>query len=164
MQSVSESLGRFRGAHRRFERTAIVQGVELFTDYGHNPEEIKNALSIAKKHARGRLIAVWQPHTYSRTKDLYDGFLTCFEEADVVVVTDIMGAREVDPGDIRSSMPVNDMQKAGKQAFLTPTFDDAEQFLRGMWKEGDLVITLGCGNIDLLNEQIEKHEQEKASH
>lgn len=67
-----------------------------------------------------------QPHTYSRTKALFDGFLTCFDEADEVLVTDICGAREVDPGDINSGMLVDAMVKKGIHAHLTPSFDDAE--------------------------------------
>ena len=98
-----------------------------------------------------------QPHTYSRTKTLFDGFLKCFDDADEVLVTDICAAREVDPGDINSGMLVDAMVKCGIRAHLTPTFDDTEAYLRAHWKEGDSVVTLGCGDIDLLNEQIVQH-------
>ncbi len=161
MQAAAESLSRFTGAHRRVEKTGTIDGAELFTDYGHTPEEIQSALSVAKLRAKGRVIAVWQPHTYSRTKTLYEGFLGCFEDADAVLIADIMGAREKDPGDIKSEMFVNDLTKRGKEVYLTPTFDDAEQFLRGYWKEGDLMISHGCGNIHLLNEQIHRHGDTK---
>ena len=150
-------ISRFTGARRRFELTGTVSGVELFHDYGHNPVEIRNAVSIARKRCSGRLFAVVQPHTYSRVKTLFADYLTCTEEADVTLVTDIYGAREVDPGDIDSGMLVNGMREHGVNAYWTPTFDDTEKMLRKMWKPGDLVITLGCGNIDLLNERISEH-------
>ncbi|MGI6236023.1 MAG: UDP-N-acetylmuramate--L-alanine ligase [Candidatus Excrementavichristensenella sp.] len=157
MQEVARILGRFTGAKRRFELTSVTDGVRVYHDYGHNPTEFKNVLSIAKLQPHKRLWAVWQPHTYSRTKKLFDKFLDAFHDADKVVVTDICAAREKDPGDIRSSMLIKPLRQHGADAVLTPTFDDAEAYLRAHWQPGDLVITLGCGDIDLLNEQILEH-------
>ncbi len=162
MAKAAFSLGRFSGAHRRFEHTGTVQGVKLYHDYGHNPTEMKNALSIAKLQPHNRLWAVMQPHTYSRVKRLFDDYLTCTAAADITLVTDIYAAREKDPGDIRASMVVEGMVKNGIDAHLTPTFDDTEAYLRAHWQPGDLVITMGCGNINLLNEQIEKNEENRA--
>ena len=148
------AVSHFTGARRRFEKTGEVCGVELFHDYGHNPVEMRNAVSIARKRCRGRLFVVVQPHTFSRVKTLFNDYLTCTELADYTLVTDIYGAREKDPGDINSGMLVNGMREHGIEAFWTPSFDDTENKLRSMWQPGDLVITLGCGNINLLNEQI----------
>ena len=147
----------FMGARRRFELTGEVDGVELFHDYGHNPVEIRNAVSIARKRCSGRLFAVVQPHTFSRVKTLFDNYLTCTDIADVTLVTDIYAAREKDPGDIDSGMIVDGMREHGVEAYWTPTFDDTEKMLRSLWKPGDMMITLGCGNINLLNEQIAEH-------
>lgn len=157
MDGVARTLSRFTGAHRRFELTSVTDGVKIYQDYGHNPAEIKNALRIAKLQPHKRLWAVWQPHTYSRTKKLFDGFVETFDDADIVLITDICAAREADPGDIRSEMLLPPMRARGVNATVTPTFDDAETYLRAHWQPGDLVITLGCGNIDLLNEQIALH-------
>ncbi len=157
IQQVCDSLSRFEGAHRRFELTSTTDGVQIYTDYGHNPTETENALSIAAKVPHKTLWAVLQPHTYSRTKKLFDQWMTCFSNADKVLVTDICAAREVDPGDINAGMLVDAMKKAGIDATLTPSFDDAEAHLRAHWQPGDLVVSLGCGNIDLLNEQIRDH-------
>ena len=157
MGQVAKSLGRFTGAHRRFELTSVTDGVSVYQDYGHNPAEIKNALAIAKLQPHKTLWAVWQPHTYSRTKKLFQQFLDTFHDADKVVVTDICAAREKDPGDIHAAMLIEPLKEHGAQAYHTPTFDDAEAFLRANWQCGDLVITLGCGDIDLLNEQIKRH-------
>ena len=89
----------FRGAHRRNELTSVTDGVKVYTDYGHNPAEIRSALDIAAMEPHKTLWAVWQPHTYSRTKTLFDQFLTTFDKADKVLVTDICAAREKGPGD-----------------------------------------------------------------
>ncbi|MDO4546541.1 MAG: UDP-N-acetylmuramate--L-alanine ligase [Clostridia bacterium] len=157
MSRVAESLERFTGAHRRFDLTSVTDAVRIYQDYGHNPTEIKNALKIAKLQPHGTLWAVWQPHTYSRTKKLFNQFLDTFHDADKLLITDICAAREADPGDISSKMLIAPLRERGCDAVLTPGFDDAEKYLRAHWKPGDLVITLGCGNIDLLNEQIALH-------
>ena len=161
MEDVSRALAQFRGAHRRNELTSVTDGVKVFTDYGHNPAEIQSALEIASLEPHKTLWAVWQPHTYSRTKALFDQFLDTFGRADKVLVTDICAAREKDPGDIRSEMLIEPLRAHGVDAVLTPTFDDAEAYLRAHWQPGDVVITHGCGDIDLLNEQIALHGDTK---
>ena len=162
-EKAAESLERFTGAHRRFERTDVIDGVEIFHDYGHNPVEMKNALSIARKRCKGRLWAVMQPHTFSRVRTLFEDYLTCTAAADYTLVTDICAAREKDPGDLNSGMLVEGMRKHGIDARWTPSFDDTETWLRDHWKAGDLVLTMGCGDINLLNDQIHRHQTEKGS-
>lgn len=157
MAKVAQALDQFVGAHRRFEHTSTTDGVKCFTDYGHNPAEIKNALQIAKLQPHGELWSVFQPHTYSRTKTLFDQFLETFDLADHVLITDICAAREKDPGDIHSSMFIEPLRARGIDAVLTPSFDDAEAYLRAHWRSGDLMVSHGCGDIDLLNEQIAAH-------
>ena len=156
-EKAGAALSRFTGAHRRFELTDVIDGVEIFHDYGHNPAEMRNAVSIARKRCRGRLWAVMQPHTFSRVRTLFDQYLTCTEEADFTLVTDICAAREKDPGDLNSGMLVDGMKKYGIRAVWTPSFDDTEEYLKKNWKPGDLVITMGCGDINLLNDQIHRH-------
>ena len=158
---AAASLERFTGAHRRFERTDVIDGVEIFHDYGHNPTEMRNALSIARKRCHGRLWAVMQPHTFSRVRTLFDQYLTCTEAADYTLVTDICAAREADPGDLNSGMLVDGMRENGIDAFWTPTFDDTEAYLRSHWQSGDLVLTMGCGDINLLNDQIHRHQLQR---
>lgn len=157
MQKVAGALKNFVGAHRRFECTSITDGVKCYTDYGHNPAEIRNALKIASMQPHGELWSVFQPHTYSRTKTLFNQFLETFDLADHVLITDICAARESDPGDIRSEMLIAPLRERGIDAVLTPSFDDAEAYLRTHWKSGDLMVSHGCGDIDLLNEQIAQH-------
>ena len=158
VELAAETVSAFRGAHRRFELTDRFRGIEIFHDYGHNPTEMRNVLSVARKRCRGgRLIAVMQPHTFSRVKALFADYLTCTKEADITLVTDICAAREKDPGDISSAMIVEGMRQHGVTAFLTPTFDDTERWLRDHWRSGDLIITMGCGDINRLNDQIHEH-------
>lgn len=156
-EKAVESLTRFAGAHRRFERTDVIDGVEIFHDYGHNPAEMRNALSIARKRCKGRLWAVMQPHTFSRVRSLFNQYLTCTSAADFTLVTDICAARESDPGDLNSGMLVEGMKANGLDAVWTPSFDDTEAYLKAHWQPGDLVLTMGCGDINLLNQQIHEH-------
>ncbi|MBQ9179662.1 MAG: UDP-N-acetylmuramate--L-alanine ligase [Firmicutes bacterium] len=160
MEKVFATAGKFTGARRRFEKTGELNGAEIFHDYGHNPTEIKNALYVARKRCReGRLWAVVQPHTYSRLKASFDDYVTCVGKADVVLVTDIFAAREKDPGDIESGMLVDAMQKMGVNAYLTPAVHDAAKMISGGVASGDLVITLGCGDINGLNNILAGHAE-----
>jgi len=154
MVQACRTLCEFVGAHRRFEYTGMVQGMLMYHDYGHNPAEMKSAISVAKMQHR-RVIAVMQPHTYSRVKGLFKDYLTCTQVADLTLVTDIFAAREVDPGDINSYMLVEGMRAAGVDAHLTPSFQDTKDYLLRHGQPGDLVLTMGCGNINLLNEQMQ---------
>jgi len=161
MKIVCEALFRFHGARRRFELTGVIDGVKLYHDYGHNPEEMRNVLSIARLQPHRRLWAVMQPHTYSRVKKMLPQYFTCTQAADITLVTDIYAAREKDPGDIRAEQIVDGMLSQGLCAVHTPTFDDTEAYLRAHWETGDLVVTMGCGNINQLNEQMHAHEESK---
>ena len=161
-QEACNIIGRFTGAKRRFEMTGTLNGAELFTDYGHNPTEIRNAVSIARKRCRqGRLWAVIQPHTYSRIKTLFNDYMTCTKEADITLVTDIYAARETDPADIDSKMLVDGMNDTGVKAVLTRTFEDAANEIISGIRPGDLMITLGCGNINLLNDMLLEKKESK---
>ena len=158
MAAACEALSAFTGAHRRFELTGVIDGVKLYHDYGHNPVEMRNALSIAKMQPHNRLWAVLQPHTYSRVKRMLAQYFTCTQAADITLVTDIYAAREKDPGDIHAKQIVDGMLECGILAVHTPSFADTEAYLRAHWQPGDLVLTMGCGNINQLNEQINAHE------
>lgn len=154
---AAAALSDFTGVHRRFEHTGTIDGVKLYHDYGHNPVEMRGALSVAKMQPHNRLWAVMQPHTYSRVKRLFPDYIHCCEDADEILITDICAARETDPGDINSQMLVDAIAETGQQVHLTPTFDDTEAYLRAHWQPGDLVLTMGCGNINELNEQINRN-------
>ena len=156
-REVAASLEKFTAPHRRFEYTGTVCGVRLYTDYGHNPAEMHSALMNADMQPHHRLWAVMQPHTYSRVKTLFNDYIHCCDLADEILITDIFAAREKDPGDIHASMLVDAIAATGQNVHYTPTFDDAEAYLRANWQPGDLVITMSCGDIHLLNNQIQQH-------
>lgn len=156
-KEAAASLSRFAGVHRRFEFTGLIDNVKMYHDYGHNPTEMRAAISVACQQKANHVWAVMQPHTYSRVKSLFEDYLTCTKEADYTLVTDIFAAREKDPGDIKAEMVVEGMLKNGVHAVHTPSFDDTEKYLRAHWQPGDLVLTMGCGNINLLNEQMQLH-------
>ena len=156
-QDVAASLERFTAPHRRFEHTGDVCGVSLYTDYGHNPAEMNSAVQNAVAQPHNRIWAVIQPHTYSRVKTLFADYIHCCDQADEILITDIFAAREKDPGDIHATMLVDAIAKTGQHVHYTPTFDDAERYLRANWQPGDLVITMSCGDIHLLNQQIQEH-------
>lgn len=158
-EEIAEALHGFAGAHRRFEKTGEVDGVVLYHDYGHNPEEFRSVIPLAAALPHRKLFVVCQPHTYSRTKALFQDYLTAFDGADEVLVTDIYAAREKDPGDIHATQLVNALKEKGVPAVYTKDFDGTEQYLNENWQRGDVVITLGCGNINLLNEQIHSHHK-----
>lgn len=156
MQAACRGASAYLGAHRRFEFTGLVQGMRLYHDYGHNPAEMEAAIRVAKMQGR-RVIAVMQPHTFTRVKALFEDYLTCTQAADITLVTDIYAAREKDPGDIHSRMLVAGMLEKGITAHLTPTFDDTENWLLQHGLEDDLVLTMGCGDINLLNHQMQRN-------
>ncbi|GHU71037.1 UDP-N-acetylmuramate--L-alanine ligase [Clostridia bacterium] len=159
-ERAAAALNAFQPVHRRFEITGTVDGVTLVHDYGHNPPEMRNAMRVAKMQLsdpKQHLWAVMQPHTYSRLKGLFADYIHCCDDANTILVTDIYAARESDPGDIHSTMLVDAMRRDGLDAVHTPTFDDTERYLREHWHPGDLVLTMGCGNINLLNAQIQAH-------
>ncbi|HHT14605.1 MAG TPA: UDP-N-acetylmuramate--L-alanine ligase [Clostridiales bacterium] len=160
VQEACQAISSFTAPHRRFEHTGDVQGMKMYHDYGHNPAEMASAIEVALLQKR-RLIAVMQPHTYSRVISLFDDYLTCTQKADITLVTDIYAAREKDPGTINSQMLVDGMRRHGVKAILTPGFDDVEDWLLTNGREGDLVLTMGCGNINLLNEQMQRNANAK---
>ncbi|MEG0768004.1 MAG: UDP-N-acetylmuramate--L-alanine ligase, partial [Clostridia bacterium] len=152
VSQAAQALCHFSGVHRRFEQTGEVEGVLFYHDYGHNPTEMHNALSVAKMQPHRKLWAVMQPHTYSRVKRLFADYIHCCDSADEILITDIYAAREKDPGDINANMLVQAIEKTGQSVHYTPNFADTEAYLRAHWQPGDLVLTMGCGNINVLND------------
>lgn len=156
LQKSCEALSLFGGVGRRNEYTGTVKGMQLFHDYGHNAQEMAAAISVARRIAP-RLIAVMQPHTFSRVINSFSDIAACTKLADITLVSDICPAREKDPGTISSQMLVAQMRKNGIDAQHTPSFDDIERWLLENGHEGDVVLTMGCGDINDLNIQMQTH-------
>lgn len=153
-QAILKAVENYLPLHRRMEVIGLFEEATVMTDYGHHPTEINATLEALSEHKKGRLICVFQPHTYTRTYTLMDEFAEAFYNADEVVVTEIMGAREVDTGLVKSEDLVERLQKNGVKTVYCKTFDDAENYLSGKVKADDLILTTGCGNIDELAHQM----------
>jgi UDP-N-acetylmuramate--alanine ligase len=148
-----EALTDFRGVARRFEVKGEAGGVVVIDDYAHHPTEIRATLRAAReRYPERRIWAVWQPHTYSRTKALLDGFAASFGDADRVVVLPIYPARETDTLGISAADVVEVMDHTG--AYVAGSMKEAVEQLRTGVRPGDVVLTLGAGDGDWVGEQI----------
>lgn len=154
LQTIKESLRNYTGLKRRMEIIGHVNDATIMTDYGHHPSEIEVTLDALKEHTEGKLVCVWQPHTYSRTKALFDEFLTCFDSADEVIITDIYAAREKYDSSIHSKDVVDALKEKGINAKYLATFEEARDYVYEIANPADLIITTGCGNPDVLAHMI----------
>ena len=147
--AIRQGLEGFAGVKRRFTTTGIVDGVRVIDDYGHHPEEISAVLKGARSMTGARLVAVVQPHRYSRLRDLFEGFCACFNEADAVIVADVYAAGEPPIEGIDKDALVDGLRRHGHRRVLSL---DAPDSLAGlvaeeMGGEGGLVVLLGAGDI-----------------
>ena len=157
VSATVSALLHFGGAKRRFEKKGVVNGVTIVDDYAHHPSEIRATLTAAKHYPHKTLWCVFQPHTYSRTKMFFNDFVEVLSLADKIVLADIYASRETDPGDISSLNLVEKLQNAGKEVYYFPTFEEIEKFLLSNCQEGDLLITMGAGDIVNIGEALLKH-------
>ena len=154
LQRAIESLKNFCGAKRRFEKKGMLNDAEIYDDYAHHPSEIKATLLAAKNRNMKKVWCVFQPHTYSRTKALLNEFANAFYNADQVIITDIYAAREKDTGEISSKDLVNEIQKTSKNAIYIKEFSDIENYLRDNLQAGDILLTIGAGNVYKIGEKL----------
>lgn len=152
---ISDALKKFTGTERRFEKKGVLNGVTIIDDYAHHPTEMKATLNAALKYPHKTLWCVFQPHTYSRTISFKDEICKALSLADKVILTDIYAAREKDPGTISSKMLAEEISNHfGKTAYYFSDFCDIEKFLLANCKEGDLLITMGAGNVVKIGEDL----------
>jgi UDP-N-acetylmuramate--alanine ligase len=145
---VRASLRNFKGVRRRFTKTGEWNGVSVIDDYGHHPVEIAAVLKAARAVTTGKVIAVVQPHRYTRLRDLFDGFCTCFNDADTVLVADVYAAGETPIDGIHREALVEGLLAHGHRH--ADALDDPAALattLRALAKPGDLVVCLGAGSI-----------------
>src|SRR6266699_2110704 len=153
---IAEALGEFSGADRRFQFKGEERGITVVDDYGHHPTEIKATLSAARIGAPNRRIVVLlQPHRYTRTNDLMDEFARAFNNADVLLVTDIYAASETPIDGVNAEVLTNRIKSYGhKNAEYIGALENGPQILGGTVREGDLVITLGAGSVHRVGDQL----------
>lgn len=154
IETIRKNLKAYTGLKRRMEIVGHVNDATIMTDYGHHPSEIKVTLDALREHTEGKLVCVWQPHTYSRTKRLFNDFLTCFDSTDEVIVTDIYAAREKFDPSIHSKDVVDALIESGINAKYLGTFEEARDYVYQIANPKDLIITTGCGNPDVLARMI----------
>ena len=156
MDSIRQGLLAFEGTERRFELKGSFNGVTVVDDYAHHPTEITATLTAAEKFPHKHLWCVFQPHTYSRTRALLKEFAQALSQAENIVLADIYAAREDDPGDISSRTLQEEIKKLGKDAYYFPSFEEIEKFLSEKCINGDLLITMGAGNVVSIGEDLIK--------
>lgn len=142
------SLSKFRGAQRRFQKIGESQGIQVFDDYAHHPTELRATLAAAKTMRPKRVVAVFQPHRYTRTKLLVNDFASAFQDADILIVNEIYSAGEKPIPGVNAQMLVREISARTKQH--VEYYEDTEAIVARLAEiatAGDLIITLGAGNI-----------------
>ncbi|TLN24691.1 hypothetical protein FDZ71_01830 [bacterium] len=145
--AIQQSLGTFEGARRRFEHRGVFNGATVVDDYAHHPTEIRATLAAAAQTDHKKVWCVFQPHTYTRTMELMQEFSTCFSGADQVIITRIYAARETDTLGIHGKDLVDRIIQSGDNAIYLDTFPEIVDYLSAHVSEGDLILTVGAGNI-----------------
>lgn len=155
--TVQKALASFHGTERRFEYKGEKNGFTIIDDYAHHPTEIEATLTAAQPYPHKTLWVAFQPHTYTRTRAFLKDFARSLSLADKIILTDIYAAREQDPGDISSEMLADEIRKLGKDVYYFPDFEDIKKFILNNLVNGDLLITMGAGNIVDIGESILKN-------
>lgn len=157
---IVEALASFCGAKRRFETKAKINDMWFVDDYAHHPTEIRAVLAAAKQTGMNRIIVCFQPHRYTRTKLLLEEFKHAFDEADILAITDVYAASEEILEGGTSDVLVKAIREAtGKNVIYTPTYEGAFNYLKGIIKPGDLVMSIGAGRADLVLEKLIKENE-----
>jgi UDP-N-acetylmuramate--alanine ligase len=144
---ISAGLLAFGGADRRFQYKGTYQGATVIDDYAHHPTEITASLMAAANYPHQRIICVFQPHTYTRTKAFLPEFAKALSLADIVVLADIYAAREEDIYGVSSRDILKLLQEKGVESYYFPSFEEIENFLSKKCMNGDLLITMGAGDV-----------------
>lgn len=156
-------IEKFTGVYRRWEKKGEANGITVYDDYAHHPTECKATLSGAKFGWRRRVVCVFQPHLFSRTRDFYEEFGKAFLLADVLIVTDVYPAREEPIQGITGELIVNAAKQYGhKNAHYIQDKKNVPEYLKRITKKGDIVITMGAGDIWKFGEQFLKSLQRGA--
>jgi UDP-N-acetylmuramate--alanine ligase len=145
---LKRSLAGFKGVKRRFTVTGVVDGITVIDDYGHHPVEIAAVMAAARRSAQGRVIAIVQPHRFTRLQSLFAQFCTCFNEADTVIVADVYPAGEAPiPGISRDAL-VEGLRTRGHRSVVSlPSPKDLADIVAGIADPGDFVVCVGAGSI-----------------
>ena len=151
---ISEALSAFRNTRRRFEFYGERDGIRVYHDYAHHPSENRAALDAASRVQHNRLWCVFQCNSYTRAKTLFTGVVDCFNQADAVLVPDIFPGREKDDGSVHARDMVAGINAGGGNGIYLPTFEDIRAWLDENAAPGDIVITLGSGDVYIQTKKL----------
>jgi UDP-N-acetylmuramate--alanine ligase len=146
--AIRKAIAGFGGVKRRFTRTGAWNGLTVIDDYGHHPVEIAAVLKAARESTNGKIVAVVQPHRYTRLQSLFDEFCSCFNDADAVVVAEVYPAGEAPIAGIDRDHFVQGLRAHGhREVIALQNSSDLARIVKGIARSGDLVVCLGAGNI-----------------
>lgn len=154
LNTIKDSLATYNGCDRRFQIKGEIGGITVIDDYAHHPDEILATLEVLKEYKDGTTWCVFQPHTYTRTNAFLEDFAKALSLADKVVLTDIYAAREKNTIGVTSKDLLAELEKLGSEAYYFPSFDEIENFLLENCNAGDLLITMGAGDVVIIGEKL----------
>lgn len=155
-ESVVSGLKAFHGADRRFQHKGEVNGITVIDDYAHHPTEIRATLNAARNYKDKKITVVFQPHTYTRTKAFFDDFVDALMIADQIILAEIYAAREKNTIGISSKDLEEALIKKGADAKYFEKFEEIEEYILKNCQPGELLITMGAGNVDIIGDNILK--------
>jgi UDP-N-acetylmuramate--alanine ligase len=163
IEAIRAALDQFRGVDRRFQLRGRVRGVSVIDDYGHHPTEVKATLAAAKQCGYRKVHVIFQPHRYTRTRDLMEDFTTAFADADSLLVLDIYAASEKPIEGISGELLAQTIrEKGGRSAQYSSSFGDAASSAVSAAQDGDMILTLGAGSVSQLGPMILEKLNEEA--
>lgn len=151
---AAKGIETFCGVHRRFEKKGMYHGATVIDDYAHHPTEIQATLKAARTFPETALKCVFQPHTYSRTRLLWEEFVQSFDLADELIITDIYAAREEPDGVTHPEKLAEEIRKRGVNARYLKTFEEIEDYFRKTLRENDMLLTIGAGDVYKIGEAL----------
>lgn len=152
--AAAKGIENFKGTHRRFEKKGFVNNAVIIDDYAHHPTEIKATLKAAKAFEHNRIICIFQPHTYSRTRTLWNEFKEAFDDADELILTHIYAAREVFDGVTKPEDLAEEIKERGVNAKFIDDFDDIVKYIKKTAADGDIVFTMGAGDVTVIGPKL----------
>lgn len=153
---AARGIETFKGTHRRFEKKGFVNGAIVLDDYAHHPTEIRATLKAAKAFPHSRIRTIFQPHTYSRTRTLWDEFVNAFGDTDELILTHIYAAREVYDGVTDPDKLAAEIAARGVDAKYIDSFSDIVRYIKETAKEGEIIFTMGAGDVTNIGTKLVK--------
>ncbi len=153
-QTAAKGIETFKGTHRRFEKKGFLNGAIVLDDYAHHPTEIKATLKAAKAFPHNRIRCIFQPHTYSRTRTLWNEFVTAFDDADELILTHIYAAREVYDGVTDPDRLAEEIAARGIDSKYIDSFSDIEKYIKETAQENDIIFTMGAGDVTNIGDML----------